>query len=487
MTWLRRLSIRARITLGSVLVAVVLVTAASLAMHQRLEQIVHDSEVTLAQGDLSSFAADIRANPTEPPDQPAAGILVSVQAPDGSIPVDTMPHDIREVVLATDGEDRGSRTGERLDPQGTSTVVTDERVRFTVVGETVSTAEGEWQLWAARSGAGSDLTVEALDRALLIGAVVLVLAFGATAWLLATAALRPVNLMRRTAESLGTSSHSGDEQREDGGLLPVGPAEDELADLARTLNDFIVRTRSAAEREREMVSAASHELRTPIAVMTTQLELAHRSFGDADALERVVREAEGSLHRLARLASNLLELSRLDANPTDDRTTTARALESELMEAVDRGRLLAGAGGPAIEFSVALQDDATSFGVSSTSFSRVLDNLLANALAATPQTGTVRLELRQLDDELVLTVTDTGRGLPEEFIPRAFERFSRPGEARDVASGGSGLGLALVDAIIRGAGGEARIANGDSGGAAVTVTLPTHGNAPDTASSRANM
>ncbi|ROR83328.1 Signal transduction histidine kinase [Plantibacter flavus] len=470
---LRALSIRARITLGSVLVAAVLVSAAAFAMHQQLEQIVHDSEVTLAEGDLASFAADIRANPSEAPDDPAAGILVSVRAPDGSVPVDTMPHDIREVLQGTDGRggpDDAGREGTTVASDGVSTVVTDERVRFTVVGERVSTPDGEWQLWAARSGAGSDLTVEALDRALLIGAAVLVVVFGVAAWALATAALRPVNRMRRTAESLGTSSAAGPDVSED--LLPVGPAEDELAQLARTLNAFISRTRAGAAREREMVSAASHELRTPIAVLTTQLELAHRSFGDADALEQVVREAQGSLHRLAQLAANLLELSRLDAHPIDERATTARALESEVMEAVDRGRLLTGPDGPAIEFSVDLVDDAATVGLSSTAFSRVLDNLLANAISATPPAGSVRLGLRQTDHDLVLTVTDTGRGFPDAFVPHAFERFSRPDEARDAASGGSGLGLALVAAIARSAGGTARIDPETTQGAAVVVALP---------------
>lgn len=473
---LRSLSIRARITLGSVVVAVVMVSAAAAALHQQLEQIVHDSEVTLAEGDLASFAADIRANPTEPPDQPAAGILVFVRAPDGSVPVDTTPHDIHEVLAR--GEDRrgsdddGPEGASSIDPEGVSTIVTDERVRFTIVGETVSTADGEWQLWAARSGAGSDLTVEALDRALLIGACALVVAFGVAAWLLATAALRPVNRMRRTAESLGTSPSQRNDTPDD--LLPVGPAEDELAQLARTLNDFISRTRAGAAREREIVSAASHELRTPIAVMTTQLELAHRSFGDAAALERVIREAEGSLHRLSNLASNLLELSRLDANPDEDRIATARALESELMEAVDRGRLLTGPDGPTIEFSIALADESTTVGLSTTAFSRILDNLLANAIAATPSGGSVTLDLSHLDQDLVLTVTDTGHGFPEEFVPHAFERFSRPDEARDAASGGSGLGLALVDAIARGAGGEARIERDLHAGAAVTVVLPVN-------------
>ncbi|MGG7463343.1 sensor histidine kinase [Plantibacter sp. YIM 135347] len=454
MSWLRSLSIRARITLGSVVVALVAVSGAAVAMHQQIERIVHESEVTLAEGDLSPYEADLHAHPDEAPDSPAAGILVLVRAPDGSVPVDTTPHDIREVI---------HRYPRGL-PDGVTTVLTDEDVRFTLVSRTVNTSAGAWEVWAARSGASGDLTMRALDGALLIGAAVLIGVFGVAAWLLTTAALRPVARMRRTAETLSTDAT--------GQLLPVGPAHDELAALAETLNDFIARMRATAAREREMVSAASHELRTPIAAMTTQLELAHRSFGDAEALETEIRAAEGSLDRLSRLAANLLELSRLDAASPAEQSASVTALESEVMEAVDRGRLVAGVSGPQIEFDLELPHPTASVALSATAFSRILDNLVANAVAATPSTGLIRLSLRQDEAGLVLDVSDTGRGMPDDFVPHAFDRFSRPDEARDVRSGGSGLGLALVAALAHNAGGQATIGNRPNGGVLVSVTLP---------------
>ena len=213
--------------------------------------------------------------------------------------------------------------------------------------------------------------------------------------------------------------------------------------------------RDTALREREMVSAASHELRTPLSVMTTQLELAHKHFGDAQALEGEIRSAERSLDRLSRLAGNLLELSRLDAAQSDAQSGNAAALESELMDAVDRGRLIAGVSGPEIELATKITDPHATYGLSVTAFSRILDNLLSNSLQATPQNGMVLLDLSQHEHSMVLAVGDTGHGIPEDFIPYAFERFTRPDEARTATSGGSGLGLALVDAIIRNAGGFA--------------------------------
>ena len=98
--------------------------------------------------------------------------------------------------------------------------------------------------------------------------------------------------------------------------LPIGTAHDELAALARTLNKFILQVRRSAERERQMVSDASHELRTPIAVLKTQLELAHLASGDAGALEAEISAAERSVERIAGLATGLLQLSQLESGPT---------------------------------------------------------------------------------------------------------------------------------------------------------------------------
>lgn len=448
---LRRLSIRARITLGSLLVALVAISLIVVVLHGQFRSIVAESEVTLAEGDLAPYLADLRSDPTETPDPPAEGVLVYVRSPTGEAALDTMPHDVHEVLERAEGGD------------ATSTVVTDEDVRFTVVSRTLGTSAGEWDLWAARSGAGSDLTVAALDRTLLVSAVALVVVFALAAWLLTGAALRPVERMRRRAASLGDRG---------GGDLPVGPADDELSDLARTLNAFIDRMRDTAERERQMVSAASHEIRTPLAVVITQLELAHRHFGDAGALEAEIRAAEGSLARLSRLATNLLELSRLDAAPPTQAHALASELETELMESIDRLRTVAGDHGPSVELETLVDRPTARYPLSVTAFSRILDNLGANAVAATPPGGRIELVLAQRAASLELIVRDTGRGVPEEFLPHAFERFSRPDEARASRDGGSGLGLALVHALVGTSGGSVALENRRSGGVRATVVLP---------------
>jgi signal transduction histidine kinase len=251
----------------------------------------------------------------------------------------------------------------------------------------------------------------------------------------------------------------------------VGDVHDELSELAMTLNDLLARVRDSAAREKQIVSDAAHELRTPLAALRTQLELAHDDFGDAHALAAQVSAAEDSVQRLTSLASNLLELSRLDATSERERASTVSQLENEFLGSIDRARLLGLGTHADIGFELELTDAAARIAVDSDSFGRMLDNVLVNSIAATGQGGEVTASLRQSQVGLTLEVRDDGPGMPESFLPRAFERFSRPDGARTSATGGSGLGLALVRAIAEAAGGSATATNSHPG-LVVTVTLP---------------
>ncbi len=279
--------------------------------------------------------------------------------------------------------------------------------------------------------------------------------------MLSTAALRPVTRMRVDAEKLG--SGEGSER------LPVGRARDEIAALATTLNAFLDRVRRTTERERQVLSDAAHELRTPLAALTTQLELAHDSFGDPEALAAQVVAAERSVARLSSLAANLLALSRLDAGQLELSVTGADQLVDEFMQAVDRARLVALPSGTDVSYAVDVPDPAASYRMSVTALSRIVDNLAANSIAAT--NGRVAISLEQQPSQLVLTVLDDGPGMPPEFLARAFDRFSRADDSRASSTGGSGLGLALVDALGSAAGGSVTLQNLEPG-FAVRVTLP---------------
>ncbi len=448
---LRRLSVRARITIGSVLVAALLLGISLVAVRLQVATILSSADVTLAEGDLTSFQKDITANPTEPVDDPGTGVLVYVRAPDGKVQVNTLPHDVLALV-------------EHQVPTVQEYQTTDDESRtFVIVGRVVSTTAGNWALWSARSTASSDLALDGLGTVLAVAGVVLLLGLGLASWLLATAALRPVTRMRRRAELLGADAADGE--------LPVGPARDELSALATTLNAFLARVRASTVREKQMVSDAAHELRTPLAALKTQLELAHDDFGDAAALALQVRAAEASVARLSSLAANLLELTRLESHEGPRAVSGGEQLVSELMGSIDRARMLGLPKRADVGFTVDAERGQQRYALDPQAFGRLADNLLANSISAIAEGGSVDATLREDDAGLIFEVTDDGPGVPEEFLDHAFERFSRPDTARTANGGGSGLGLALVQAIAEAADGLAKLEN-TRPGLRVTVAIP---------------
>lgn len=447
---MRRLSIRSRITLGSVLIAAVLLAGALLIVRAQVAAVLSDSDVALAAGDLSGFVSDIREHPDAEVDDPGTGVLVYVRSPAGVIQVNTLPHDVLDEI------------GHRPSTDDEFRMTDDEDRGFVVVGRVVSTSAGDWMLWSARSTSASELAIDGLDRVFLVSGVVLLVGFGLASWLLATLALRPVSRMRRRADSLGTAID---------GDLPVGEAHDELSALATTLNALLGRVRASTLREKQMVSDAAHELRTPLASLRTQLELAHDDVGDAAALARHLQSAESSVERLGSLAANLLELSRLEAAEDDaSRSSDTADLVRELMSCVDRARITGLATGTDVGFELTATDQPRTYRIDVQAFGRIADNLLSNAVTASAG-GTVEAQLAQTGEGLELTVADDGPGMPDDFIPRAFERFSRPDDARTSRNGGSGLGLALVHALATAAGGTVALHNTSRGFQAV-VTLP---------------
>lgn len=482
---LRALPIQLRITLGSLLVAGIVLAGVAALMAFQIRATTAASEQTLAESDLAPFLSDLQNNPDETPDKPASGILVAIRSESDGFLLNTLPDELQAHLADRDLHDREfvRAVAPDRDSQAPTRRVTSGGITYVVVEQHVGTRAGQFTLWAARSTTSGDLTISALDRSLVIGLVVAFLAFGAAAWILSSLSLRPV---RRLAQSALLISR--DDSRES---LPVSRAGDELSDLAVTLNAFISRLRASADHERQIVSDASHELRTPIAALTARLELAHRSFGDAPALEREIVAAETSLKRLSDLATTLLELSRLDESAVGSAPTpssSATDLRRELLDSVDRARIAPEASGIAIEFSVddvdgeEVDDGAGGVGVervgyaiSVSSFGRICDNLLVNAVTFSPEGGTVHVTLEREDDSdraLLLTVTDEGPGLPEEFLTHAFDRFSRADESRRRVRGGNGLGLALVRGLAVRAGGTADIDNRDTPGAVATVRLP---------------
>jgi signal transduction histidine kinase len=451
---LARVTIRWRIALGSLLIAAVFFGVAGITFRAQVDSILFRVATTLLSNDAEQFENAIRGTSGDSVDQPGRGQLVAVIDPAGHTQVNTLPVSLAIRLSAIRGYDDSIHT-----------VVTDDDT-FLVRNEIVSTPSGKWHVITARNQEAFALLLDQLTTALWIAAVLLVLGFGGASWLLTAAALRPVTRMRKHAEEL--SAHGSTEP------LVVGVAKDELSALATTLNEFILQLRQASDRERQMVSDASHELRTPIAVLKTQLELAHLATGDAVALEAEIDAAERSIERLAGLANGLLELTRVQSE-VSDASSSFGDLAGELARSVDHARILAASRDITVDFG--LDDTVRSgrFAISPGNFGRVVSNITDNAIKALPGSGWVRLDLRRAGTALTLTVSDNGPGVPPEFVPIAFDRFSRPDESRNVNDGGSGLGLAIVHAIVSGAHGSVMLENRGSGGLRVTVTLPEIG------------
>jgi heavy metal sensor kinase len=295
-----------------------------------------------------------------------------------------------------------------------------------------------------------------LKTQLLIGGPAALLLASLAGYALAGAALRPVESMRsRAAEISGTVG---------GRRLPEPEGDDEIARLARTLNAMLARLEAGLERERRFVAEASHELRTPLASLKAELELALRRPRSADELRAAIASGVEETDRLAALADDLLVLARSDEGRLriEPRPFEVRPL---LETVAGRFAARAEAAGLALEVdapvALEVQGDPDRL-------EQALGNLVDNALRY--GAGTVRLQARAEDSSFALSVSDEGDGFAPEFLPRAFERFSRADGAR--SRGAAGLGLAIVQAIARAHGGTVTAANTATGGAEVTLRLP---------------
>jgi signal transduction histidine kinase len=451
--WIDGFTIRARITAGTLAIALVVSAIAGILLYADVSSIIRDSTVQLLHSDLAPLEAAIRRAPTDPDIRAGEDQLAALINPSGHVVVSNLPDSL---------EDRFSEL--RLLHE-TPQQVGSGRQAYLVMVESISTAHGSWKAIVARSLRPGDLVLRQLGLTMLIGALVLFASLGVASWVLSGAALRPVSRMRREAERLGTVNAAG--------VLPVGRARDELAALAVTLNEFLERNRQSIDHERQMVSDASHELRTPLAVLVAQLDEA-TDIGDDRAAQLVaIANASRTAARLSRLTTNLLELSKLDANDAPEHATWAQ-LVREVSQSIDRARVLAHPRSVDVDFTVGDGDDAAVFDVSAGNFGRLIDNLVSNSIAASDEHGSVLVSLVRGGSTLQLDVRDDGTGVPEEFIPVAFDRFSRADSARPTYAGGSGLGLAIVAAIVDRARGTIELRNLDRG-ALVRVVLPASG------------
>lgn len=314
-------------------------------------------------------------------------------------------------------------------------------------------------------GANLEGRGQALDQLrglLLFGgpAVLALVAF--VAWLLAGAALTPVERMRVEASVISAS--------EPGRRLSVPTSGDEIESLGRTLNEMLARLEEAMKRERRFVDDASHELRTPIGIMRAELELALSRPRSTEELRTAIASTLEETEQLGLLAEDLLLLAKSDAGAFTIRrepVDVGAVIEAVLSEAEARAHAQA----------ILIERDLVPKGLTADldplRVRQVIRNLVDNALAHTPAGGSVRVGATESQGRIEITVTDTGPGFADDLLPHALEPFSRSDAARQRSEeGGAGLGLAIVNAISRAHGGRTKIGNDPRGGAVVVTIFP---------------
>jgi len=303
-----------------------------------------------------------------------------------------------------------------------------------------------------------------LTRALLVGTPLLLLLLAGVTWLVVGSTLRPISALRRGAQVITATGVTRE--------LPVPEARDEVRVLAVTLNDMLTRLDAAQQRQRRLVSDTAHELRSPIASIRAQLEVA-LDHPEQQDWPQTGQDVLADTLRLASLAEDLLVLARLDEYQPRATAGTPVDLATLVTEEVERsagGRVpvTARTGGPCV---VTGEADG---------LRRLLRNLIDNALRYAK--SRVEVAAHREGSEAVLTVSDDGPGIPEADRERAFDRFVRLDDARsrdETQAGGAGLGLAIVRAIARTHGGSAYL-EGSTPGLRAVVRIPVDDTAPGT-------
>lgn len=330
---------------------------------------------------------------------------------------------------------------------------------FRVLSRRVDTPDGRFVVHVAHSVDDVKESVAVLMRSLLVGVPLVTGLLGALVWWLTGRALRPVEAIRREVAAIGaTELHR---------RVPEPATRDEIARLAQTMNSMLARLEEANLRQQRFVADASHELRSPITRIRSALEvdLARHDI-PSEQLRATHEEVLADALELQRLVDDLLHLARsdagvavLDARPVDLDDLVlreARRLRERNRVAVDVGSV----SGAQVEGDAA-------------ELARVIRNLAENA--ERHARSTVSFGLAERDGRAVLTVTDDGPGIDAADSARIFERFTRLDSARTPERGGAGLGLAIVDEIVRRHRGTVQVDPDHSPGTCFVVTLPQSG------------
>jgi heavy metal sensor kinase len=305
---------------------------------------------------------------------------------------------------------------------------------------------------------------EALNHFALLLYIAIPLLLGCAAaggYWISTRALAPVDQITQTARSISAQNLSS--------RLVVPDTGDELQRLSETLNGMLGRLEAAFKKITQFTADASHELRTPVAVMRTRAELSLRKARSADEYRDVIAEVLTELEKTSGLIEQLMFLARADSG-AETLHFSATNISEVLREACHQGSALAEAKQIAFQEEIPggslwIQGDASTL-------RRLFLILIDNAVKYTPASGKVEVSLRQNDGYAVTEVSDTGIGITQSDLPNVFERFYRADKARTRELGGVGLGLSIGRWITEVHAGTIEVQSSPGRGSIFQIRLP---------------
>ena len=339
----------------------------------------------------------------------------------------------------------------------------DDRHRLAIRRVSIPPAGTPYLVVVGTSLEPTDEELESLREILAYVIPIAIVLAGVGGWFLARQSLAPVATMADRARKIGVEDLSA--------RLPVANPRDELGQLAETFNDLLNRLDASLTQQRQFMADASHELRTPVTTSRTAAAVAlqqpHRNEGEYRETLAII---EQQTTRLSRIVEDMFTLARADAGSYPVRRGLMY-LDEVVDDAVRAARVLADTKQASIELATI---QSASFTGDEELVRRLIGNLLDNAVRYTPPRSIVQVTLIEESGRYVLSVTDSGEGIPPEIQPHIFERFFRADAARTSLDGGAGLGLALARWVARAHGGDLRLVRSSQEGTTFAAVLPNH-------------
>jgi two-component system OmpR family sensor kinase len=453
---MRRLSLRARLLLGVVVLAALGLVAADVATYTSLRSfLVHQVDGGLESGhrglegpggegggpppagvDWFGISAEGRpgvqgrclVSDCSPPQLPATVSLRSLLNPNGE-------HELAEYFTTPSrNHEESYRVRASIEPQNPATV-----------------------LFVAKSLSGVDGTLNRLIVIELIATAAVLAALAAVGLWVVRLGLLPLARIEQTAAAITAGDLSQRVEHPD--------PQTEVGRVGSALNTMLERIETSDRRLRRFVADASHELRTPLTAVRAYAELFDRGAATRpEDLERSMSGIARESERMSLLVDDLLLLARIDEGRPLERAPVDLAAVAR--EAFDAARVVEP------DRPIELTAEPATVTGDEARLRQVLDNLLANARVHTPAGTPVSVEVRTAESRATLTVADHGPGLSEDQAERAFERFYRADSSRTRASGGAGLGLSIVAAVVEAHGGTVEARPTPGGGATFVIALP---------------